>query len=664
MSLVTAVELSLAFVGRPIFKGIGFQIEPGDRIGLVGPNGSGKTTLLRILGGEAAPDSGEVRVVKGTRIGYLPQDVREKAHGTLLRSVLDAIPGRRALLNDIERIAKVLASPRPQDETVKLGQRLAELHLETDRLDLTFPQHEAEKILLGLGFRVGDFDGSLTTLSGGWQTRAALARLLFQKPDLLLLDEPTNHLDIPTVRWLDGFLHDLKGAMVLVCHDREFLNSQVRRIWSLERGQMRNCSGDYDAYLKAVGAERALVEAKARNQEQKIKEAQKFIDRFRAKSSKARQAQSKIKLIEKIELVKTRPRDKTLHFSFPDVPPSGRVVLSAESLSKGFGATPLYRDTHLTILRGDRVAVIGPNGCGKTTLLRIIAGEVSPDSGRVTLGHGVALAYFAQHHSEMLDTNKTVIEEVYQAVPGEHLTFVRNVCGAFLFSGQDVDKPVGVLSGGEKARVSLAKLLVKPGNFMIMDEPTNHLDLISTEILVDALSKYGGTLLFVSHNQAFVNRLATKIWDIRDGEIVEYPGNLTDYYDHLERQAASQQTYPTSSDRPMESAPTDGDRTQEATRTDRKNLKREKAERRRLVYDTLQPILREIEQLESKIAERESRQKDLEILLGDPVLFSDEERSVSVVREYREIREEVGALLKRWEDRQGALEKTKKNLGI
>jgi ATP-binding cassette subfamily F protein 3 len=497
--------------------------------------------------------------------------------------------------------------------------------------------------------------------------RAALASRLFQKPDLLLLDEPTNHLDIPSVRWLEQFLHAFKGAMILVSHDRDFLNRQIRRIISFEPEGMRSYSGNYDFYLKAREEEKKALEAKARHQEQKVKEAERFIERFRSKASKARQAQSKIKLVKKMDVVQTHQKEKTVRFSFPEVSRSGRDVVSFEAMSKGFGEGPLYRDVNLTVRRGEKIAIIGPNGCGKTTLLRMVAGEMEPDEGKISLGYGVSIGYFAQHHSEMLMPQKTVIDEVYQVVPHETVGFVRGVCSAFLCRGEDVDKVIGVLSGGERARVSLAKLLVKPGNMMVMDEPTNHLDISSSETLIDALEKYNGTLLFVSHNQSFINRLATKIWDIREREIIEYPGNLDEYYDHLERVKVRQDTI----ERNNKSVPQKGmtknhDRASKESgkSRNRKAQKREQAEKRRLIHDTLKPILTELEDLEQRIAGLESTQKEIEKMLADPEIFRDKDSSLPLLNEYNHIREELDQSLSDWEKRQGELESTKKELGV
>ncbi|NOR05316.1 MAG: ATP-binding cassette domain-containing protein [Deltaproteobacteria bacterium] len=660
MSLLTVVKASLSFTGKQIFNEIGFQVGPGDRIGLVGPNGSGKTTLLRLIIGEVALDSGEVRVAKGGRVGYLPQDVQETLSGPLLQSVIESVSGRVQLENELGRAEASLKDVSSKQDQTRAAKKLAEILQEINRLDLEYPRHAAERILSGLGFVTSDFDRSVFSLSGGWKMRAALASLLYQRPDLLLLDEPTNHLDIPSVHWLEQFLQNFDGAMILVSHDREFLNRQIHRIISFGPEGMRSYSGDYDFFVKASEEERKTLEANSRKQEQKVKEAEKFIERFRAKASKARQAQSKIKLLKKMELVKGHRTEKTTHFSFPDVPRSGEVVVSIRGMAKGFDEKPLYKDINLTVSRGERIAIIGANGCGKTTLLRMVAGEIEPDEGEISLGHSVSMGYFAQHHSDMLDLQKTVIQEVYKVVPDESIGFVRGVCGAFLFSGQDVDKAIGVLSGGEKARVSLAKLLVKPGNLMVMDEPTNHLDISSSEALINALSKYNGTLLFVSHNQSFIKRLATKIWDIKGGEIVEYPGNLTEYFCHI---AGTEDESANSSSRKHTHEETEKNKASFKKRQDRKKEKRGKAEKRQLIYNTLKPLLTEVEKLEGRIAELEVRQKELEKLLADPDIFGDKNRGVPLLSEYKALREEQDELLLKWEQGQDKLEITRKELG-
>jgi len=652
MSLVNVIDICLSFPGKDLFKNMGFQVEPGDRIGLVGPNGSGKTSLLRLLACESLPDRGEIRITGGARIGYLPQDVEEKLAGPLLKSVTDSIPGRIHIREEIERIKQELKQDPEPDEQERLAARLAEAHHQEISLDSKFPIHKAEKILEGLGFKSSDFFMPVSSLSGGWQMRASLGSILYQGPDLLLLDEPTNYLDIPSVRWLEQFLHDYKGAIILVCHDRDFLNRQIRRVISFEPEGMRSYKGNYDKYLKAREEEIKSLEARA---------AKRFIERFRAKATKARQAQSKIKLLKKLELVESQRKEKTIRFSFPKVPASGRIVVTIKGLSKGFNDNLLYKDIDLTIFRGERIALIGPNGFGKTTLLRMLAGEINPDQGAISFGHNVNMSYYAQHHSEMLDPDKTVIEEVYQVVPHESMSFVRTVCGSFLFSGDDVDKSIKVLSGGEKARVSLAKILIRPGNLLVMDEPTNHLDLISSEILIDALADFNGSLIFVSHNQSFINRLATKIWDIRDNKIIEYPGGLYEYYDHLTN--LEKDSTGVLSDEPEEKFVKEA-KSQATFRDSKKEIRKKKAENRNIISATLKPVLDRLFMLENRISDLEEREREISGLLADPDLFKDKDKSIPLLNEYRGLREEIEKALLEWEEGQNLLKAIKEELGL
>lgn len=655
MSILTISNLSLSFLEQKIFKKIGLQIETEDRIGLIGPNGSGKTTLLKLINNEISPDEGLINKSKGLRIGYLSQDMHSALSGTIHDCILYSITGRKQLRNNILHTEKLLSEALEKSELQRLAEMVAQLHNEMAYLDMQFPSHDAESILEGLGFHIQDFSRTVSILSEGWKIRLQLACLLYQRPDLLLLDEPTNHLDVPSVHWLDKFLQTFKGAIVLVSHDRDFLNRQVNRIISLEPEGMRSYKGDYEFYLKARDEENSILLRQKKNQEQKIRDAQKFIERFRHKATKARQAQSKIKLLKKIEIVEGHKTPKTIHFSFPDVVKSGREVLTIKNLSKGFNNKVLYTNLNMNVFREERIAIIGPNGSGKTTLLKIIANEIKPDDGEIIIGHNVITGYFAQHHMESLDNRKTVIEEVSQAAPNESISFLRGICGAFLFSGDDVDKPVGVLSGGEKARVSLAKLLVSPGNLMLMDEPTNHLDLISSEKLINALTSYKGTLLFVSHNHSFVNRLATKIWDITEKGIEEYPGNLNDYFDHLERNSKTLE---------LDNHEKHLEQSQPKEKKNRKTQKRLEAENRKRISDSLKPIQDKINTLEKRIAGLEHREKELEQILSNPAIFADSDKGPVLLSEYRDIKEKIKELLARWEYGQEHLEKTKKSLGI
>ena len=658
MSLVTLINVSVIVPGRTLFRNVSFQVDPGDRVGLVGRNGSGKTTMLKLLCGKISPEEGQVSISKGLRIGYLPQDVQEASQGKLLASLLDSVPGKRELQEKIDSLSRKLQQATDEKEKASIGGKLAEAHEALNNLEADFPTHVAEKILLGLGFKEEEFHSDLSTMSGGWKMRAVLASLLYQRPDLLLLDEPTNHLDLPSVKWLEQFLQDFKGALVLVSHDRDFLNRQTKRTIAFHPEGVRLYSGNYDFYLKAREEERRILEAKAKNQEQKVKEAQRFIERFKAKASKARQAQSKIKLVKKMELVQTHRKEKAVRFSFPPVENSGKVVLSLEGISKGFGKNSLFRDLNLTVLRGEKVGIIGPNGAGKTTLLKILAGEMPPDRGSIRWGHNVKISYFSQHHSDLLVAEKSVLQEVHEAAPHQSISFIRGVCGAFLFSGSHVEKPIRVLSGGEKARVMLAKILVNPGNLMIMDEPTNHLDIVSSEILIEALAKYDGTLIFVSHNQSFVNRLATKIWDLNGGVLNEYHGNLADYLHHCQ----SAEPPPASVHKAPQTDHPPTALSHAKRRKSKKELREERAKQRQLVREALDPIVQEIEQVEEDISTLEGLIREQETKLSDPEVFKDPENGPKIVKQYNDSKARLESLLDTWEGLHQRLEQTKKRL--
>ncbi|HTT72371.1 MAG TPA: ABC-F family ATP-binding cassette domain-containing protein, partial [Anaeromyxobacteraceae bacterium] len=552
MSLVTANGLSLAFGPKVLFAEAGFTVATGDRIGLIGANGSGKSSILRILAGEASADQGTLAWRRGARAGYLPQEVAAPGGGPLLETVLASVPGRGEVEARLAATEAALGEARSPEEQLELSQALADLHAELDHFEERHGRHLAERILGGLGFAQADLDRDLATFSGGWQMRAALAGILLQDPDLLLLDEPTNHLDVPALAWFDGFLRGTRKALLLVSHDREFLNRQIDRVLSLEPEGLRAYAGDYDAYLRQRAEEREQQRSKARRVEARRAELQGFIDRFGAKATKARQAQSRQKMLDRLEEVALYEERATLSFSFAPAPRSGREVLKLEGVSKAFGERAVYRDLSAQVLRGERIAVIGPNGAGKTTLLRLVAGELAPDAGAVKLGHGVLPGYYAQHHVlpergplaapagavldpgryAALDPRATILEALWSVVPEVGEAFVRSVAGGFLFSGGDVDKPIGVLSGGERARVALARILLLRSNFLLLDEPTNHLDLASSEALIEALKGYAGTMLFVSHNRSFLNGLATRIWEVKDGGLVDQPGNLDDWLYH------------------------------------------------------------------------------------------------------------------------------------
>ena len=634
MSLLHARALSVRYGPKVLLDGASFALGHHDRAGLIGPNGSGKSTLLKILAGQIEPDRGTVQLVHRSRAGYLPQELSELPPGSVIDGVLASVPGRSWLQGRLAAVEAGLAQAATEEEQVELGGELAELHEQLAHHEELYGRHRAEEILGGLGFARSELSRLASDLSGGWKMRAALAALLLQDPELLLLDEPTNHLDVPTLEWFDSFLRRSRKALLLVSHDREFLDRQIDRVLSLESEGLRAYAGNYERYLELRAAEEERLAAQAEKQSRRRAQMQAFIERFRAKATKARQVQSRVKLLEKEEIVQVREERATVRFRFPEAPRSGREVARLERVSKSYGATPVYRDLSAQVLRGDRIAVIGLNGAGKTTLLKLLAREIEPDAGVVALGHNVVTGYFAQHHTERLDPARTILEEVHGLVPTQAQSWVRGVLGSFLFSGDEVEKRIGVLSGGERARVALARLLVVPSNFLLMDEPTNHLDLDSSEALIDALTRYEGTLLFVSHNRSFVNGLATRIWEVRDGVIDSQPGDLDDWSRRRTAQTASEVQDGSSR------ASAGGQGVQ---------ARRERAFQREQRDKVLGPIKRAVAELEQRIAQLEQEKKAAEAQLADPALFSDPARSTPLITAYRDAARKLEELYARWE---------------
>ena len=687
MSLLALEHAFLSFGPRTILDDVNLRLDAGEKVGLIGPNGSGKSTLLRIMVGEQGLDSGSVNRSRGTQVGYLPQDLIEHPEGTVLGSVLGAVPGRGDLGERLEQAEQLLDESDDPDEQMVLAGRFAELRDEMDHFEAYYGEHQALRILKGLGFGDNDHQRPVAELSGGWKMRAALSGLLFQRPELLFLDEPTNHLDVPSVIWLDEFLAEYKNAVLLICHDRGFFNRHTQRVLSLEPEGLRFYRGNYDSYLTLRAQEEEVLEATAKHQDRKIKEMEKFVTRFRAQATKARQAQSKAKQIARMEkeLAKPLERRRTLKFTFPPCERTGRDVLHIEGLSKAFGDNHLYSGLTRNLYAGDRVAIIGANGRGKSTLLKLIAGELEADSGTVTPGANVKFGYFAQHHTEQLDTHRTVLQEVWRVAPGESEGRVRGLCGAFLFSGDDVDKAVGVLSGGERARVLLARLLLSPGNLLLLDEPTTHLDMAASEALVDALDSYDGTLILVSHNITLLDRLPRKIWDIVDGGVEEYIGNLSEYMAWQKQQAEARaeaadggrsrssnkkragkgkgKSQPPTAPAPVvKKAPV---QPQKPTETQKKKQERKRAEARRRneMGRRTKKVRTAIEAVEAEIEALETERDELEPKLGDPSLYADTEEARKVVDRHEAVEARLRSLYFTWEEKQVELENIETRYG-
>ena len=646
MSLVVAQGISLAYGKKVLLDEADFAVGPHDRIGLVGANGTGKSSLLKILAGAQTGDAGTLTLRRRAKVGYLPQEIAGLPAGTLVDAVLSTVPGRDELSEGIFQIENQLSVTTVEADQLELAQALAELHEEQEHFEARHGRHHAVRILSGLGFSEASLGKPTSTLSGGWRMRAALAGLLLQDPDLLLLDEPTNHLDVPSLTWFDGFMKQSRKAMVLISHDRDFLNRQINRVLSLEVEGLRSYTGDYDSYKRQRAEEVEQLKARSERQMAKRAETEAFIERFGAKATKARQAQSRAKMLAKEEIIEVREERATVHFRFPEVARSGRDVVTVHQLGKRYGENIIYDKLDATLERGQRIAVIGANGAGKTTLLRIIAGELSADAGKVTMGHNVVMGYYAQHHADTLERTSTLYDEVAKVAPTKGQSEIRGVLGAFLFSGDDVEKKIGVLSGGERARVALARLLLVPANLLLMDEPTNHLDLDSSEMLIEALQQYGGTILFVSHNRSFINQLATHVWDVRDHSVAPYAGNLDDYLYHQQQRAKAA----------GEVAAAERSASEAKSGVSDKERRRQEAEARQRRSSREGPLKKEITEVEGKIAKLEMELKGYEASLADPMLYNDFVRARPIMDAHQAGKDSLTALYERWEGAQAKLE--------
>jgi ATPase subunit of ABC transporter with duplicated ATPase domains len=517
-----------------IFVDASFQLNPGEKVGLVGPNGSGKTTLFRMIVGEEEPDEGSVTVPKRLHIGYFRQDVEEMKG----RSVLDeAIAGSgRAgdLHHELEELQRAMEDPARAGEMDRVLERFGEVQEEYEHLDGYALEAQAREVLHGLGFEDDQIDGDVGALSGGWKMRVALARVLLGRPDVLLMDEPTNHLDLESIIWLEQFLKSFPGALLMTSHDREFMNRIVTKIADIDAGEIVTYSGDYDFYERERAIRETNQQAAFARQQAMLAKEQRFIDRFRTHAAKAAQVQSRIKALDKIEKVELPKKRHVVKFEFRVPPRSGDQVAVIEDLHKRFGSRVIYNGFSLTVRRGERWAVMGKNGAGKTTLLKMIAGAIEPDAGTVSLGASLSMGYFAQQSLDVLDPELTVIDQLQKDFPQDGLGSLRSLAGAFQFSGDDVDKSIRALSGGEKSRLAMARMLYNPPNFLVLDEPTNHLDLATKEMLVEALKQFEGTMIFVSHDRTFLRGLSSRVLELggdsgRDRSPHVYLGSYIEY---------------------------------------------------------------------------------------------------------------------------------------
>jgi len=540
--LISFSRISKQYGRQVLFVDASFQLNPGEKVGLVGPNGAGKTTLFRMIVGEESPDDGDVSVPKKLTIGYFRQDVEEMAG----RSVLDeAIAGSGRvgdLHHELESLQQAMADPARADEMDKILARFGEVQEDYEHLGGYALESQAREVLHGLGFDDGRIDADVGVLSGGWKMRVAMARVLLGRPDVLLMDEPTNHLDIESIVWLEAFLKSQPSALLMTSHDREFMNRIVSKVAEIDGGEITVYSGNYDFYERERAIREANREAAYARQQAMLAKEQRFIERFAAHAAKAAQVQSRVKALEKIEKIELPKRRRVVRFDFRQPSRSGEQVVTIEHVRKAYGARLIYADLSLTIRRGERWCVMGKNGAGKSTLLKMVSGALTPDAGRVQLGASLKMGYFAQQALDVLDPDLTIEEQLQRDFPNESIGVLRNLAGAFQFSGDDVDKKIKALSGGEKTRLVIARMLLDPPNFLVLDEPTNHLDLVTKQMLVEALADYEGTMLFVSHDRTFLRGLTNRVLELGgetgvDADPHVYPGSYVEYVERTGHEA-------------------------------------------------------------------------------------------------------------------------------
>ncbi len=643
-------NLSFSIGDLDLLKNITWTIKPKKRIGLIGPNGAGKTTFLCVLTGEYELSGGSISIPKDYTIGYLPQEEIVFEEKSILDIVMTGNPEIIRIEHELKTIHDQLDANTDNPALIK------KLGVLEDRFALLGGyqiESEAKKILSGLGFKEGDYDRVISEFSGGWRMRVHLCRLLLQAPDLLLMDEPTNHLDLSSLEWLEDYLQTFSGTMIVISHDRFFLDRLVNEIAELEKGKITSYSGNYHFYeQKKELVTEQLIKAWQAQQEERAR-IQKFIDRFRYKNTKAAAVQSRVKMLEKMEIIEPPEKASTFSFKIQADVKSFKEVLEINDMAFNYGSNQVFSDFDLNIIRGEKIALVGDNGQGKTTLTRLIHQELFPQSGVLKIGERVNIGYYAQHQVDALDLNKTIYEEVEETAAPSFRTKLRDILGIFRFTGDDVNKKTGVLSGGEKARVSLAKILLSPCNFLIMDEPTNHLDMASKDALEHALRDYDGTLLVISHDRYFLDRLVNRVIEIKDGKLYDYPGNYSYYLGKRKQYHPETVTdliiTPNEPNLKTKTAQPSGAKKS-------KEQKREEAEARKIISKQRNALQKRIDEIENELDVLTARKTELETELANPATYNDPEKSKSLNLEYGKIETQIPLLEQEWEEKHLELE--------
>lgn len=622
--LVSLNSISKYFGARQLFADISLRIVSGDRVALIGPNGVGKSTLLKIIADAAGHDSGEIIYAKGVSTGYLRQDLEEAADQKLLEYVMSSSSELLQIEKQIADLSNAIAE-NPNEEDLLMSYARA-----TERFEIlggyTY-ESNARAILFGLGFKDEDMQKELSEFSGGWRMRAELSALLLKNPDVLLLDEPTNHLDLESVGWLESFLRSYEGSLIIVSHDRAFINGVVNKVCDLSPRELRCYKGNYAEYLKARELYFEQQKTKREAQLKEIEHLNTFVERFRYKESKAKAAQEKIGRIEKIkaQLVDLPEVQERMHFRFPQPIRTGKVAIELKGVSKSYGDKKVYENLDLTLYREDKCVLVGPNGAGKSTLMKILAGVVDIDSGVRKLGEHVSISYFSQHQLEILDPKKTVLESLEELYEGHTITETRKLLGAFLFKGDDVFKKVSVLSGGEKSRLALARMLAKPSPLICLDEPTNHLDIYALDVLAKALQDYAGTLILISHDRDLISKVATKLIEVRSGEIKVYDGDYDYYLSKSEQDLAHTENETAQNELILE---------KQASGKKTKEQKKEEAEKRNLLSRMTRDAKKRVSELDKSLEKLRARQEELTKKMNDVEFYKDSERFQAALKEF------------------------------